>query len=77
MEIVIGETKGRASTSCEHDVHVPPFDAHTVHYWSVEQVRQRYPRYQGTCSACGAQIILYASIEHMVAGGWDQQETTP
>ena len=76
MEIIIGETKGNARTGCDHRQHTPPrFDPVVARYWSVDQVRKDAPRYQGICGACGAQIILYASLEHMVAGGWNQQET--
>ena len=72
MEIVIGETKGNARGECDHRQHTPPpFDTYTARYWSVEQVRKDAPRYEGVCSACGAQIILYASLAHMIAGGWN------
>ena len=78
MEIVIGETKGATRGGCDHRHHTPPpFDAHAARYWSMEQVRKDTPRYEGLCSACGVQIILYASMEHMMAGGWNTQEHTP
>ena len=67
--IIIGETAGK-DIRCEHAQHVPTFDATTCRYFSPEQVRAQYPRYQGTCETCHAQIILYASLEHFFAGGW-------
>ena len=77
MEIVVGETKGNTRTGCDHRQHVPHFNEQDARYLSMEQVRKDWPRYQGLCSACGADITLYASITHMQAGGWDQQEQTP
>ena len=72
MEIVIGETKGNDRGGCDHRQHTPRFDPATTRYHSVEQVQLQYPRYEGICSSCGAQIILYASMAHMVAGGWNK-----
>ena len=67
--IIVGETFARDVT-CEHQAHTPAFDAQACRYLSPEQVREQYPRYEGTCTACHARIILYASLEHFHAGEW-------
>lgn len=36
----------------------------------AEEVRVRFPRWEGPCPSCGERIIAYASAEHYIAGDW-------
>lgn len=36
----------------------------------AEVVRRRWPRLDWRCERCGARVILYASVEHLLAGDW-------
>lgn len=72
MRIVVGETKA-ASTSCEHVQHTPVFNAEACRFLSPEQVRARYPRYEGMCQTCTLIIRMYADLAHFIAGGWDKE----
>lgn len=56
--------------TCDHRPHIPVFQADACRSLPVEQVRAKYPRYEGTCSVCRQSIIVYASLEHLTAGQW-------
>ena len=73
--MVISISEIRASSvpmnfECPHTQHRPVFNAEACQYKSKEQIQKDYPRYQGKCSACSQEVILYASVEHFVSGGW-------
>lgn len=71
-EIILSETRGILPgliTLCDHVAHVPVFTP--TGPLTPEQVRARYPRYDGRCAACGQPCRVYASVEHFLAGGWD------
>lgn len=36
----------------------------------AEVVRRRWPRGDFRCGRCGAMTIVYASVEHFIAGDW-------
>ena len=54
---------------CPHTQHIPIFNEKACIYYSKEKVQEAYPRYEGICSMCKQQVILYASAEHFLAGG--------
>lgn len=56
--------------SCPHTPHIPKFDAEACRWLAPEQVREKYPRYNARCTACGQQAIIYASLQHFLEGGW-------
>lgn len=60
-------------SQCEHTKHVPQYDHAEMRKdgrLSVEEFRAKYPRYQGICEDCGAQVICYASYTHYIMGDW-------
>lgn len=56
-----------ARARCTHP-KVPPvtYDAAAARGLSATEVRERFPR--GHCTDCNT--ILYATFEHIIAGGW-------
>jgi hypothetical protein len=71
MAIVVSETKGTPPT-CPHFGHVPRFNAEACAKLPPEKRAAAYPPYQGRCHACGQQVCIYASQEHIRAIGWVQ-----
>ena len=73
-DIVLMETWAKAGQaidlSCDHRNCVPAFSAEACRWYTPEQVRERYPRHDAVCSACGQRCIVYASLAHLQAGGW-------
>lgn len=67
--ITISETEGPPS-DCDHRAHLPAFEAEACTYLSAEQVRERWPLFEGKCQMCGRQVRIWHSIEHMKAGVW-------
>jgi len=56
---------------CDHARHTPAVpDDDTLCEMSNREVRRKYPRYDGICEDCGAQVIVYASFMHYIAGDW-------
>lgn len=68
-DIVIAETSG-SYTPCQHVVHIPVFNAEACRYFSSEQVREKYPRFDGICTLCNHRCIIYANLTHAKAGEW-------
>jgi len=54
----------------EPTAHFPAFDEEAAKGLSAEDVRRRWPRRFGPCSACGEGGIAYASFLHYVSGDW-------
>lgn len=52
--------------------HLPPFDRDAARGMTSQEVRKRWPRYDGECGKCGAKFggISYASMEHYILGDW-------
>jgi hypothetical protein len=71
--MTIGEVKAAPgkplNLNCTHAPHIPVFNPDAAKYWSAEQVRKNYPRYDSVCSLCKQRVILYASMDHLIAGG--------
>ena len=55
---------------CSHFRCVPPFDPVAARLLEAEEVRLRWPRFEGPCPDCGELVIWYASPEHFIAGDW-------
>ena len=55
---------------CLHLGHIPMFNLSAAQYQTPEWVAQRYPRYHSVCVSCKQETIIYASMEHAIAGGW-------
>lgn len=55
---------------CKHKKHIPVYDEEHGKTLSAEEVRKRYPRYDGYCSICYKRVILYASPDHYIQGDW-------
>lgn len=68
--IILSETVGHDPPTCPHTPHLPRYDAFACRWLSVAQVREQFPRFDGTCTACGKKVIIYASLEHFRAGDW-------
>lgn len=60
----------RPIDKCEHGRCRPQFDAGAARGLSDQEVRRRWPRFEGVCSECGERVIVYASAEHFVMGDW-------
>lgn len=54
---------------CQHEKVQPTFPEGAGSL-PVSEIRRLYPRFDGVCPDCGERWILYASIEHYVAGDW-------
>lgn len=72
---VVGEIKMTPGVavdlSCSHRPHIPVFTSAECRWLSTGKIRDKFPRYEGICTSCKQQIILYASLEHFVVGGWN------
>lgn len=55
---------------CSHSSVQPTFDPALARDKSSREVRQLWPRFMGSCPDCGELVILYASMEHYLAGDW-------
>ena len=55
---------------CKHERVVPRWDDSYFEGLSAEQVRKRFPRFDGVCPDCGVRWILYSSSRHFLAGDW-------
>ena len=73
MPIVLSETWPREgqpiNRACLHVQHTPAFDAQACRYMVPEQVREKYPAFNATCTSCGQKCRIWASIEHLRALG--------
>jgi hypothetical protein len=58
------------STDCRHPGTVPVFDNLEAAGLSAEEVRRRWPRFDGPCPTCGVHVIAYASVAHFIMGDW-------
>lgn len=57
--------------SCKHPPSTNPLDAmFGICTQCTAEVRQRWPRFMGTCEDCHENLILYASMEHYTYGDW-------
>ena len=56
--------------ACDHATCMPTFDENAAEDLSAEEVRKRWPRFQGECSKCGSKVIAYASYLHYILGDW-------
>jgi hypothetical protein len=52
---------------CDHGV---TFDPEAARGLPAAEVRERWPRFFGTCPTCGWEGIAYASREHYYSGDW-------
>ncbi len=59
-----------AVIACDHRAHVPSYNASACERQKVEWVAHNYPRYASTCQSCKQEVIIYASLDHAIAGGW-------
>lgn len=56
---------------CSHPkLKRPKFDAEKSRGKDADWVRRHYPRGYQHCPDCDADVILYASFEHYLAGDW-------
>lgn len=57
---------------CQHEKCVPKIDISDdeLAKLTTEEVRQRYPRFDGQCPDCGQRVIFYASNMHYIAGDY-------
>jgi hypothetical protein len=55
---------------CIHPGCVPSFDEKAAEGLEADEVRRRWPRFQGKCPACEQLVIVYASVAHYIAGDW-------
>jgi hypothetical protein len=67
LERVLREAREQA---CTHYKVMPKFDSVAARGLDSYQVRERWPRFDGTCPDCGEGGIYYASYEHYIAGDW-------
>lgn len=59
------------SSECTHDSVDVAYDSELAKKMpSATEVRQKYPRFDGTCPDCGTGLIKYASFEHYIMGDW-------
>ena len=67
--IVINQPK---EDRCAHASVRPFFDqeAYEMGGLSWQQVRERWPRFQGQCPDCGENVIAYFDFAHYMAGNW-------
>lgn len=57
--------------NCKHESMRPPdFDPVETAKMNINEVRLKFPRYQGTCPACEKFLTIYASDAHKLAGAW-------
>lgn len=72
-DYVISETLAKPgeplNRTCLHLQHVPPFNAAAARPLPPEQVREKWPKYDSVCTACGQQCRIWANITHMKALG--------
>ncbi len=62
-----GGRSERRQAACK--VHMPTFDA-SARCADAYETRRRFPRFHGSCDACGFSGVAYASFEHYIAGDW-------
>lgn len=55
---------------CKHLSVMPTFDEKAAEGLTVNEIRERWPRFMGECPECGGHVILYASFVHYIAGDW-------
>ena len=55
---------------CRHDKVMPEFDREAALALSSDEVRERWPRFEGTCPDCGWRGALYASRSHYLLGDY-------
>jgi len=67
---LIGDALKPQEPECAHPLCIPSFDAEAARGLSDKEVRRRWPRFQGVCPNCNAQVIAYASFEHFTMGDW-------
>lgn len=67
---VLSERKWEEQTDCRHKSVMPTFDEEAAKKLSAEEVRERWPRFDGTCPECGRRLILYASYAQYILGDW-------
>ena len=54
---------------CLHLQHTPVFNAEACRSLPPEQVKEKYPRFDSTCTTCGQQCRIWAHLDHMKALG--------
>jgi len=62
--------KREKQKNCNHASCRVEFDKEAAEGLDEYEIRKRWPRFEGICPDCGAQLILYASPEHFVLGDW-------
>lgn len=60
----------RGPAECKHSKVMPQYDSVAAKLMTSNQIRTTFPRFSGICPDCGYQGILYASMEHYIAGDW-------
>jgi hypothetical protein len=60
----------KPASGCKHPKVTPEFSSTLAALSTVEQIRERWPRFDGICPDCSDHVIVYASYEHYVAGDW-------
>jgi hypothetical protein len=68
--VVRATVAGMSETDCAHPSATPAFDEEAARPLPAAEVRERWPRFFGTCPDCGISGIFYASFAHYVMGDW-------
>ncbi len=67
---VTDEMISESSVECDHAAVMPTVTDDELNGLSVDEVRERHPRFMGECPECGMALIAYASFRHYLAGDW-------
>lgn len=55
---------------CKHESCTPEFDEEAAQGMDEYEIKERWPRFDGTCPDCGGLVIAYASPMHYIMGDW-------
>jgi hypothetical protein len=61
---------GLLSQTCQHPKIMPAFDDEAAEGLSSDEVRDRWPRFSGSCPDCDFNGVMYASFAHYISGDW-------
>jgi len=65
----LGEERSHENTKCDHGMDFWPEGARGM---SVFEVKQTFPRFEGTCKRCGFSGVDYVSALHKAMGDWHE-----